>query len=951
MTWQMLTWTLTSLLPLTATAGEAYMGTVAGNGTSGFSGDGSFALAAQISAIEGVAVDAQHNVYFSDTGNHRIRKITAATGIITTIAGNGSPTSTGDGGQASSATLNTPSGLALTAGDVLYIAERGGHRIRRITISTGVISTVAGTGTGGYDGDGLSATSTRLNYPNSVAVNAAGDLFISDTNNQRIRKVSGGIISTVAGVGTPGLSGDGGVATAAQLNYPNGVALTAAGNLLIADTNNSRVRQVTGTTISSIAGTTYGFSGDGGVATAAQMGAPRRILVLANGDLLVSDHALSRVRKIAAGIITTVYGTGSASYSGDGGLASAAAISSPQEMTLDSTGTVFFADMYNYRIRVASLGPVIKNLPVTSSNPLFATTTGASVLGASTAGESTVLYTWSTVGTPPAPVTYSPNGTNAAKSTTATFTRAGTYQLAVNLTQGSTLAQKTGVTVTVGQVPTTLTISPTSKTLALNATQAFTVGGTGTDQFGQSITALLPTWSLIGAGTFSTAGFYTAPGVPGGPYTVQAVVGPRSVTAPVTVSNTPPTLSSITATPTTVTGTTTTLTANTSDDGGLSNLTYTWTPSGAPPAPVYFGNNGVNAAKSTVVTFVEPGSYSFQVEVRDTYGLTTTGTTSVTVVSTLTTVTVTPPGSTINPGTSRTFTAACFNQFGQTYTPVPTWSWTRSGGGTIVSTTGVLTASSTPGGPYTVTATGGGKSGQTTFSVGTASPIAHGQAITVVKDTPHALTLTASDANLDLLTFTTVTPPGNGTLSGTPPNVTYHPAAGYAGSDSFTFTASDGSLTSAPATVQVAVLEQSVVIDSGRTPLVLGDYFDANRWALDSAYRTAYVAAAVPGRVWHPASPGSGVPVLGASAQRFSVAPATTLTLSVTAIAGAPVSFTCFGEGRFSANAQNSITVTANAQGVAQASFEAPRSGPVPILVASPLCQGRLRIVVQVTTP
>lgn len=935
-------------LPASATE---YLGTIAGTGTSGFVGNDGFARNAQLAAPMGVAVDAQHNLYIADTNNHRIRKYTAATGWITTIAGTGTPSSTGDGGQASNATVNSPSGLALTSAGLLYIAERGGQRIRCIDLGTGVITTVAGTGVAGYLGDGGAATAARLKEPYGVTVSASGELYVADTFNHRIRKISGGTITTVAGTGTAGLSGDGAAAAAANLNTPFGVAMTSTGDLLIADTGNSRVRQVSSGTITTIAGTTGGFSGDGGAATAAKLGGPRRLLVLGNGDLLVSDYAQSRIRRISAGIITTAYGTGSANFNGDAGSVSNASLNAPHEMALDATGAIFVADTNNHRIRMISTGAVIQSLPTVPQNPVFSTDTTCATLAASGAGENTVEYTWSTVGSPPAAVAWSVNGSNVAKSTTATFTRAGIYHLAVTMAQGTALSVTTGQTVTVGQVPTTLTISPTSATLALNGTQTFTVGGTGTDQFGQAITTLLPTWSLTGSGTLSQAGLYTAPAVPGGPHTVQVTVGPRSVTAPVTVINNAPVLSSITASAATVTGTTLNLTANTSDDGGLANLIYTWTHVGTPPATIYFGNNGVTAAKTTTVTFTGPGTYDFQVEVRDAYGLTATGTISRPVVSTLTTVAVTPPGTMINPGTDRTFTAAGSDQFSQPFTPAPTWSWTRSGGGTIVSSTGVLTASTTPGGPYTVTASGGGRSGNTTFSVGAAVPIAHGQAVQTVKDAPKPLTLTGSDANLDALTYAIVSQPSQGTLSGTPPDVLYQPAPGFVGPDQITFTVSDAVSTSVPATVNIAVLDAAVANDAARTPLVAGDYFDVNRWANDAAYRTAYVAAAVPGRVWRSAAPGSGVPLLTCTSRRISANAGDVVTLSITATPNAPVSFSCFGEGHFTTNGLNALTVVANAQGVAQGSFKAPEAGLVPILVSSPLCSGSIRLVLSVSTP
>lgn len=941
-----------ALLSMRVVAGEAYLGTVAGSGTSGFAGDNGFALDATLNSPMGVAIDAQNNAYIADTNNHRVRKLTAATGLITTIAGTGTASSTGDGGQATSATLNAPASLALTSGGLLYIAERGGHRIRCINVGTGVISTVAGSGTPGFLGDGASATTARLNTPSGITVGSTGDLFIADTNNHRIRKVSGGIITTIAGTGTAGLSGDGGAATSAQVSGPYGVTVTSAGNLLIADTGNSRVRQVAAGTITTIAGTTSGFSGDGGAATAAKMGSPRSVLELATGDLLISDFAQSRVRRISAGIISTVYGTGTAAFTGDAGPASAATMSGPNQLASSSTGAVFVVDSNNRRLRVASTGAVIKNRPAVPANPAFATSTTTTTLAASTAGEGTVTYTWSTVGTPPASVTWSANGTNAAKNVTATFSRAGSYLLAVTMAQGTALSMTTGVAITVGQVPTTLTISPTSQVLALNATQTFTVGGTGTDQFGQAITTLLPTWTLTGAGTLTTSGMYTAPGVPGGPYTVRATVGPRTASAAVTVTNMAPTISSVTASPTSVIATSTTLTANATDDGGAGNLTYVWAVAGSPPGPVDFGNNGTNAAKNTIATFYQPGSYQCQVVVTDSLGLTATSSVNVTVVSTFTTVVVSPAAPLVNPGSQRTFTAAARNQFGQPYTPVPTWSWSTTGGGTMASATGVLTVSSTVGGPYTVTASGGGKSGTTTFNIQAAAPIAHGQSVQVQNGTPILITLAATDANLDPLTFTIAAQPAHGTLSGTPPAVTYQPAIGYLGEDSFTFTASDGSTTSNIATVSIAVLADQPPTITGSTPLIAAETFDYGRWAGDAAFRTSYLASASPNRVWQVGSPDQGhQPLKITGSYRLTAASLGQVTIQVSGTALIPVNMTAFGEGYFANTGTNCITTQLSAAGTASVTFQCPPSGTVPVLVSSPLGSNVLRYVLVVTTP
>ena len=216
--------------------------TVAGGGN--LLGDGGLATKAQLRSPTGVAVDAAGNLYIADSGDNRIRKITAK-GIISTVAGNGSPTPTfgGDNGPATSAQLNNPQGIAVDAAGNLYIAELGADRIRKV--SNGIITTVAGNGTEGSAGDNGPATAAQLCNPYSVAVDSAGALYIADFCNARIRKVTNGTISTIAGNGTGGFSGDKGPATAAQLGVPEGVAVDSAGRVFIADTGNDRIRVLT----------------------------------------------------------------------------------------------------------------------------------------------------------------------------------------------------------------------------------------------------------------------------------------------------------------------------------------------------------------------------------------------------------------------------------------------------------------------------------------------------------------------------------------------------------------------------------------------------------------------------------------------------------------------------------------------------------------------------------
>jgi trimeric autotransporter adhesin len=217
---------------------------VAGNGVAGYSGDGGLATAAELHYPWRVAVDASGNLYVADTFNYCIRMVTKSTGVITTVAGTGVSGYNGDGGQATSAEISSPYGFPVDASGNLYIADFDNHRIRMVTKSTGVITTVTGTGVSGYNGDGVQATSAEISSPFDVAVDASGNLYLADAWNYRIRMVtkSTGIITTVAGTGVAGYNGDGVQATSAELHYPDGVAVDASGNLYIADTTNLCIR-------------------------------------------------------------------------------------------------------------------------------------------------------------------------------------------------------------------------------------------------------------------------------------------------------------------------------------------------------------------------------------------------------------------------------------------------------------------------------------------------------------------------------------------------------------------------------------------------------------------------------------------------------------------------------------------------------------------------------------
>ena len=312
----------------------------------------------------GMVLDADGNLYVAESGSHRVRRIDSA-GFVSTIAGTGRRGFTGDGGPATSASLDLPSSVALDAAGNLYVADRGNHRVRRID-AAGVITTVAGTGEPGYSGDGGPATAARLNAPSEVALDAAGNLYVADTRNHRVRRVDpAGVITTIAGTGERGYSGDSGPATAARLDSPWGLALDVAGNLYVADVDNNRVRRVDPAgIITTAAGTgALGYSGDDGPATEAWLHWPHWVALDAAGNLYVADTLNHRVRRIdPAGVITTVAGTGVAGNSGDGGPAAAAQLDTPLGVATDPQGNVYIADAGNDVVRVISGSPY--ELPV-----------------------------------------------------------------------------------------------------------------------------------------------------------------------------------------------------------------------------------------------------------------------------------------------------------------------------------------------------------------------------------------------------------------------------------------------------------------------------------------------------------------------------------------------------------------------------------------------------------
>jgi sugar lactone lactonase YvrE len=431
--------------------------TLAGDGVLGYSGDGGSAISAAINNPFSMAVDKAGNVYISDQNNHRIRKVDTF-GTITNIAGTGVGGYDGDGAPATAKELYYPAGIAVDSGGNIYVADYGNHRVRKITKSTGLISTIGGTTTYGFSGDGGPATAAKIHNPYGLAIDTARNIYFADRSNHRIRKISNtGIITTIAGTAPEGFGGDGGQATAANLKYPIGVAVDTFGDVYFSDWGNNRIRKVTKLTgvIKTIAGTgVAGYSGDGAAATLAKLNQPYGVAVDGSGKVYIGEFTNSRVRMIdSLGIITTFAGKGTRAYSGDGGLATAASLIQPSGVAVDSFRNVYIADHYNNRVRIVYAGGVIsgvKAVCVGSSTTLNdpvpggawrSSTTSVAIVGSSTgivtgvsAGTSSITYeapayyghqySVATVTVNPLPASISGPGTVCAGGTS-TLTDAG----------------------------------------------------------------------------------------------------------------------------------------------------------------------------------------------------------------------------------------------------------------------------------------------------------------------------------------------------------------------------------------------------------------------------------------------------------------------------------------------------------------------------------------------
>ena len=331
--------------------------TIAGTGAQGYTGDGGPATAARLSEPFMCAFDAQGNLYVAEATNHCIRRIDRHSGIITTIAGTGKSGYSGDTGPATQATLNQPYALDLDANGDIYIVDRLNAVMRKVEAASGIITTVAGTGEPGSNGDGGPGTQAQLREPNDCFLDRHGGLLIADVQDQRIRRLdlATGIITTIAGNGEKARTGDGSAATQASICGARAVCMDAKGNIYICEREGNGLRKIDPHgIISTFAGTgARGYTGDGGPALHATWGAPKALRCDRHGNVIVVDTENHAIRRIDAttGIVTTLAG-GRQSGQGDGGAATAAGLNRPHGCSIDAQGNLFIADSNNHRVRV-----------------------------------------------------------------------------------------------------------------------------------------------------------------------------------------------------------------------------------------------------------------------------------------------------------------------------------------------------------------------------------------------------------------------------------------------------------------------------------------------------------------------------------------------------------------------------------------------------------------------
>jgi len=506
--------------------------------------DGNPATAASLYLPTSVTLDGAGNLYIADCLHNRVRKVTASTGIISTIAGNGNPTYTGDDGPAANATLNAPSGVALDGAGNLYIADTGNNVVRKIAASTGIITTAAGNGTLGNAGNGVAATSAELNQPEGVTVDGSGNLYIADTSNHLIRRVDTltGVISTLAGIGTTNpatgegsYSGDNGPAIQAGLNFPYAVAFDAAGNMYIPDSKNNAVRVVAAAngvvTASSII-TTFagsgapGFSGDGGAATAAQLWSPEGVIADPAGNLYIADTQNAGIRKVSSttGFISTIAQSG-AGEAFNGGALSTVSLYGPIGLFLDGGGNLYFADSLNMNIEEIQSNFAALDF---TSGP-----NGTTISVRQGEKSATLLQEVENDGNAPFNVTAISFGTNAALDPAATTCVLSPPSLAVNedcemgvvfapsttvaIPPPATEEQLTGnIDVAASTVNTPMEIEVVGIASVVNATSTALTSSLNPSGFGQAVTFTATVTTGAGTGTLTGTVTFTVDGAAAG---------------------------------------------------------------------------------------------------------------------------------------------------------------------------------------------------------------------------------------------------------------------------------------------------------------------------------------------------------------------------------------------------------------------------------------------------
>jgi sugar lactone lactonase YvrE len=528
--------------------------TFAGNGIPGPSGDGGAANLAGLYYPSGVAVDGNGNVFVADSYDNRIREIVKATGNIITVAGTGAPVYGGDGGPATSASLYHPTGVAVDASGNIFIADLDDNRVREVVAATGNIITVAGNGNATEGGDGGPATSAGLNGPEGVAVDANGNLFIADASGNRVREViaATGTIITVAGTGSYGYSGDNSPATAAMLYEPTAVAVDGSGNLFIADTYNDRIREVVQATgnIITIAGTgSAGYSGDGGPAASARLNLPFGVNVDGSGDVFIGDTYNNRIREILqySGNIVTVAGTGSGGYSGDGGPAPAARLYGPNGVAMDGSGNLFIGDTDNNVVREVLASPVLGALSSTAWTVNQAGFSAAIPITVVAPPSGSVL---SATGLP-AGLSASLSGMTITVSGTPTATgTSNNIVISILSATGSTLASRT-YTITINAAPALGTLAPTQWTVGQTGYPGTipTSGGTGTLTLSSQVNLPAGLTAVMSGTLVTFTGTPTAVGTYGNiQLTVQDTTGATATASYSITINPAPALGALSAT-------------------------------------------------------------------------------------------------------------------------------------------------------------------------------------------------------------------------------------------------------------------------------------------------------------------------------------------------------------------------------------------------------------------